>query len=114
MSVIDEYLQHVAFDKRKELERVRQIGKAMVPNAEEALAYGMPALKTKDKAFLGFDAHATHIGIYPMSGSIVDQMKEQLAGYETAKGSIKVPLDQPIPETLLKEIIKYRLAEINK
>ena len=114
MSVIDDYLQQVEPDKRKELERVRQIGRSMVPDAEEALAYGMPALKIKEKAFLGFDAHATHIGIYPMSGSIVDQMKEALAGYETAKGSVKVPLDKPIPEELLKEIIKNRLAEINK
>lgn len=114
MSVIDDYLQQVDPDKRKELERVRKIGKSVVPDAEEALAYGMPALKTNGKAFLGFSAHSTHIGIYPMSGSVVDTMKDQLAHYETAKGSIKVPLDQPIPETLLKEIIKYRLAEINK
>ncbi len=112
MSVIDDYLSKVDSDKSKALARIRKIGMEMVPDAEDAIAYGMPALKTKGKAFLGFDAHSTHIGVYPMSGSIVEQMKDKLTMYETAKGSIKVPLDKPIPENILKELITLRLEEI--
>lgn len=113
MSVIDDYLQKVDLEKRAELERLRQIGKEAVPDAEETLTYGMPGLKYKGKAFLAFDAHANHIGVYPCSGQVVEDMKEQLTAYECSKGTIKVPLDKPIPEKLLKEIITHRLQEIN-
>ncbi len=114
MSVIDDYITTVDLDKQSALERIRKIGHEIVPNAEEALSYGMPALKTNGKAFLGFNANEKHIGIYPMSGSIVEKMKDQLTMYETAKGSIKVPLNQPISEALLKQLIGQRLEEINK
>jgi len=109
MTVIDDYLTTVEPAKRKELERIRVLAKQTVPDAEEAIAYGMPTLKYQGKPFLGFNAHTHHIGIYPYSGQVVERLKDQLHGYSFSKGAIRVPLDHPISEELLKQIIHLRL-----
>ena len=95
MTVIDDYLTTVEPSKRKELERIRALAKQTVPDAEEAIVYGMPTLKYQGKSFLGFDAHTRHIGIYPYSGQVVETLRDQLHGYSFSKGAIRVPLDSP-------------------
>lgn len=112
MTVIDDYLKKVEPSKRRELERIRALGKEAVPSAEEAIAYGMPTLKYAGKPFLGFDAHKNHIGIYPFSSHVVATLKDQLDGYESSKGAIRVPLDKPISKKLLRKIITCRLTAI--
>jgi uncharacterized protein YdhG (YjbR/CyaY superfamily) len=69
----------------------------------------MPTLKYKGKAFLGFDAHANHIGIYPYSGKVIPQLKDELRAYKVSKGAIRVPLDRPISKRLLRLVITCRL-----
>ena len=112
MTVIDDYLTTVEPSKRKELERIRALAKQTVPDAEEAIVYGMPTLKYQGKPFLGFDAHTRHIGIYPYSGQVVETLRDQLHGYSFSKGAIRVPLDHPISEEMLKQIIHLRLQQI--
>jgi uncharacterized protein YdhG (YjbR/CyaY superfamily) len=112
MTVIDDYLTQVEPLKRKELERIRALAKTTVPGAEEAIVYGMPTLTYQGKPFLGFNAHKNHIGIYPFSGQVIEDLKEHLHEYGFSKGSIRVPLDHPISEELLKQIIHHRLKQI--
>ncbi len=112
MTVIDDYLTTIEPSKRKELERIRALAKQTVPDAEEAIVYGMPTLKYQGKPFLGFDAHKQHIGIYPYSGEVIETLKYQLHGCSFSKGAIRVPLDHPISEELLKQIIHLRLSLI--
>ena len=83
-----------------------------MPDAEEAIVYGMPTLKYQGKPFLGFNAHKQHIGIYPYSGEVVEKLKEQLQGYGFSKGAIRVPLDHPISQEMLQQIIDLRLKQI--
>ncbi|MCL4384101.1 DUF1801 domain-containing protein [Patescibacteria group bacterium] len=112
MTVIDQYLQKIEPAKREQLERIRLIAKRVVPEAEETISYGMPTLKLKGKAFLGFDAHRKHIGIYPFSGEVTNLVKDELTKlkYKFSPGAIQVPVDRPIPEKLLQEIIQRRLS----
>ena len=112
MTGIDDYLTTVEPSKRKELERIRALAKQIVPGAEEAIVYGMPTLKYQGKPFLGFDAHKQHIGIYPYSGQVIETLKDQLHDYSFSKGAIRVPLDHPISEEMLKQIIHLRLSQI--
>ena len=112
MTVIDDYLTTVEPSKRKELERIRTLAQQSVPDAEEAIVYGMPTLKYHGKPFLGFDAHKQHIGIYPYSGEVVETLKDQLEGYGFSKGAIRVPLDHPMSEEILNQIIQLRLKQI--
>ena len=83
-----------------------------MPDAEEAIVYGMPALKHAGKPFLGFNAHKHHIGIYPYSAATIEALADQLREYETSRGAIRVPLDKPIPERLLRKLISLRLKAI--
>src|SRR5690348_16536106 len=112
MTVIDDYLTTVEPSKRQELERIRALARQTVPDAEEAIVYGMPTLKYQGKPFLGFDAHKQHIGIYPYSGQVIETLKDQLHDYSFSKGAIRIPLDRPIPEEKLKQIIHLRLQQI--
>ncbi|MBV8170390.1 MAG: DUF1801 domain-containing protein [Candidatus Eremiobacteraeota bacterium] len=111
-SKIDEYLKEVEPAKRRELARIRALAKKSVPDAEETISYGMPAMTYDGQPFLGFDAHKTHIGIYPFSGRVLPALKETLRGYASSKGALRVPLDKPIPERTLKRIISERLKQI--
>jgi uncharacterized protein YdhG (YjbR/CyaY superfamily) len=112
MTRIDDYLNNVEPSKRQELERIRTLAKKIVPSAEEAIVYGMPTLTYQGKPFLGFNAHKQHIGIYPYSSQVIETLKDQLHDYGFSKGAIRVPLDHPISEELLKHIIHERLKQI--
>jgi uncharacterized protein YdhG (YjbR/CyaY superfamily) len=112
MTVIDDYLKNVEASKKKELERIRTLAKKIVPSSEEAIVYGMPTLKYQGKPFLGFDTHKNHIGIYPYSGEVIETLKDQLHEYGLSKGAIRVPLDNPISESMLKLVIDCRLQQI--
>ncbi len=116
MTVIDDYLKKIDPAKRKELERIREIAKRIVPDAEEVISYGMPSLKIEGTSFLGFDAHINHIGIYPYGGEEIQIFKEELKhhNYSFSKGAIQIPLNSPIPEGLLVNIINHRLKRIKK
>lgn len=116
MSVIDHYLMSIAIQKRKALERIRTIAKEVIPDAEEVISYGMPTLKYKGKAFLGFNIHTKHIGIYPYGGEEIALFRDKLKklNYGFSSGAIRIPFDSPIPEDLLKEIILHRIERINK
>ncbi len=111
MTVIDDYIKKFTPDQRKELERIREIAKKIVPEAQETIGYSMPTLKYKGKAFLGFDVHTKHIGIYPYGGEEIEKLKDKIP-YGYSSGAIRVPFDNPIPEDLLKEIITLRIKRI--
>ena len=116
MTVIDEYLQKIEPEKRAQLERIRTIALQTVPDAQEVIGYGMPTLKYKNKAFLGFNAHKEHIGIYPYGGEEIEKIKDKLTKlkYGFSSGAIRVPFDHPMPEELLKEIILLRIKRIDE
>jgi uncharacterized protein YdhG (YjbR/CyaY superfamily) len=114
MTVIDDYLKKIESSKRKQLERIREIARQTIPDAQEVISYGMPTLKYKGKAFLGFNTHTNHIGIYPYGGEEIRILKGKLTEYKYgfSSGAIRVPYDKPFPESLLKEIIKQRIKRI--
>src|SRR5207244_12349231 len=109
MTVIDDYLQNVESPKREALERIRAIAKKLVPDATETISYAMPTLKYQGKPFLGFDARKNHIGLYPYSNEVIARLKDELHDYGTSKAAIRVTVDNPIPEKMLKQIMDYRL-----
>jgi uncharacterized protein YdhG (YjbR/CyaY superfamily) len=109
MTPADDYLAQVEPTKRQALEQIRTFAKRMVPDAEETIAYGMPTLTYQGKPFLGFAVHKNHIGIYPYSAQVIEMLKEQLHDYGFSKGAIRVPIDKPIAESLLRQVITSRL-----
>ncbi len=108
---VDAYLARLSPDKRATLEKVRRAIRAAAPQAREAMSYGMPAF-IQDKPLAGYAASTGHCAYYPMSGAVTSALQADLERYETTKGSIRFPVGRPLPATLIRKLVKARLAEI--
>ncbi|HEX6718353.1 MAG TPA: DUF1801 domain-containing protein [Pyrinomonadaceae bacterium] len=105
MKTVDEYIAAAPKEARSKLVQLRQTIKAVAPEAEEGISYGMPYYKYQ-RALVGFAAYKSHIGLY---GALTEEQRHDFQNYETAKGSIRFPLDKPLPVTLIKKLIKQRI-----
>jgi uncharacterized protein YdhG (YjbR/CyaY superfamily) len=108
----DGYLAALGSDQRATLEKLRQTIRAAVPQAEECISYGLAAFRLHGKPIAGLGAWAEHCAYYPMSGRVVANCADLLKGYETSKGGIRFPVDKPLPTTLVRKLLKARIAEI--
>lgn len=87
------------------LTQVRNLLMALLPKAEERMSYGVPSLRFNGKSIL-YAAFKTHLGLYP-EPAVIKHFKKELKKYETAKGTIKFNLSEPIPYDLITRIVKY-------
>lgn len=106
---IDEFIAGYPEDIQKVLRKTRATIKRAAPMAEESINYGIPTF-TLNGNLVHFSAFKKHIGFYPTPSGIAN-FKKELSVYETAKGSVKFPLDQPIPYELITKIVKFRVKE---
>jgi uncharacterized protein YdhG (YjbR/CyaY superfamily) len=113
MSIIDEYLSKVDASQRVALERVRSIVKQAVPDAEEAIAYGMPTFKYKKKNLFHFAAFKDHMSLFPTSEP-VEVFRDQLKGFKVSKGTIQFTEGHPVPEATIKALVAHRMQSIDK
>jgi len=109
---VDRYLAELPEPQRTTLEQLRATLVALVPDAEQGIAYGMPCLKLGGKGVAGFASYPDHCTYLPMSGSITAELADELTGYVTAKGSIRFPSDEPLPRELVEHLVDARRREI--
>lgn len=108
---VEAYLAKVPEPARSTLQKVRATIRSVVPSeTTEALSYGMPAFRYKG-ALVAYAAFKDHCSFFPMQASLIDSMKDELKSYRTAKGTLQFPLDKPLPSTLVKKMVKARIAE---
>src|SRR5262245_20874023 len=107
---IDEYLSVLSDEKRVALEKLRRTIRAVAPKAEECISYQIPAFR-QNGMLVGFGATANHCAFYLMSSKTVEAHKNELRGCHTSKGTIRFQPDQPLPEALVRKLVKARLAE---
>lgn len=112
MTAIDKYLAQVAEPQRQALQRIRDIVKQTVPDAEEGKSYGMPAFLYKDRPLAGFIAAQSHLSFFPFSPEVIEQLSDDLAAFDTSKGTIRFTVDNPLPDGLLKRLVLARLAQL--
>jgi uncharacterized protein YdhG (YjbR/CyaY superfamily) len=110
-STIDEYLAAVTAEQRAALQKLRKAIRAAAPKAEECISYGLAAFRLDGRPLVAFGASANHCAFYPMSGLTVTAHKEELKGYDTSKGTIRFPADKPLPASLVRKLVKARIAE---
>jgi uncharacterized protein YdhG (YjbR/CyaY superfamily) len=106
---IDAYIAGFGQDVRKILEKIRMTIRKAAPRAEERISYQIPCFALNGN-LVYFAAFKKHIGFYPTS-SAVRKFKKELSVYEGAKGSVRFPLDKPIPHGLISKIVKFRVKE---
>lgn len=106
---IDAYIAGFPGNVQPILLRIRKIISDAAPEAEEAIKYQIPTFVLNGN-LVHFAAFAHHIGFYPTPSGI-EQFREALADYSSAKGSVQFPLDAPIPYRLITRIVKFRVSE---
>jgi len=108
-TAIDTHLTGMPADKRAVLETLRERIRAIVPDAEEVISYGIPAFRVEGKVVIGFKANKNDYSIYPFSGGAADRFSKELDGRIVTSGSIHFTPDDPIPDDLLRRIIEWRI-----
>jgi uncharacterized protein YdhG (YjbR/CyaY superfamily) len=110
-TTIDEYLAPVKGVKRAALDKLRETIRAIVPQAEERISYGMPAFRFNGKIVAGFAATAKGCSYFPFSGSTLRTLADELENYDKTKSSLHFDPAQPLPVTLVRKLIKTRVTE---
>jgi uncharacterized protein YdhG (YjbR/CyaY superfamily) len=108
----DEYIAMFPKDRQKLLKQMRATIRAAAPGSTEKISYQMPAFALRT-TLVWFSSLKDDIGFYP-TGSGIAAFKRELSKYETTTGSVKFPVDEPLPVALITKIVKYRVAEDRK
>jgi uncharacterized protein YdhG (YjbR/CyaY superfamily) len=91
---------------RARLQEVRDVIHATAPEAVDVISYAMPAFRLDGKILIYFAGYAHHIGLYPGAAAIT-HFTDAIAGYKSAKGSVQLPLDAPLPVALVQDMVTY-------
>ena len=112
VSPIEEFIARYPATVQVSLQKIRAVIHKSAPKAEEAMSYGIPTFKLNGKNLVHFSAFKEHIGFYPTPTGL-EKFKTELSAYESAKGSVKFPLNKPIPYTLIGKITQFRVKEVS-
>jgi uncharacterized protein YdhG (YjbR/CyaY superfamily) len=107
---IDEYLTFQSEKVMETLENLRQIIRETAPEAEEVISYGIPAFKYQGM-LVYFAAYKKHCSLFAGNGALTEQMKEELKAFKTSKGTIQFTVEKPLPDELVREIVRIRMKQ---
>lgn len=105
-TTIDEYIACFPEPTCVILQQLRTVIKSAVPEATEAISYGIPTFKLNGN-LVHFAAYTNHIGFYPGADGIAAFRKE-MSDFKLSKGTVQFPIDKPLPIDLIHTIVKYR------
>jgi uncharacterized protein YdhG (YjbR/CyaY superfamily) len=106
---IDEYINAYPLLTKKLLSLMRKTVNAAAPKATEKISYSMPTLYLNGN-LVHYAGYKNHIGFYPTSSGI-KAFKKEISKYKNSKGAVQFPLDKPLPVSLIKKIVKFRVKE---
>lgn len=111
IETVDEYLASAAPNAKEPLARMRETIRAAAPKAEECISYQIPAFR-QDGILVYYGAFKNHISLFPGNVELIrSEFKDELKNYMTSKGTIQFPIDQRLPATLIKKIVKVRIKD---
>ena len=113
MFEIDRYLEALEAPNRDALQRVREIVRTTVPDAVEAISYGMPAFKYRNSYLVGYRAFKKHLSFFPTAEPI-EALHDQLGDFKLSKGTIQFTVESPLPEETIQKLVLIRVAAITK
>lgn len=109
-TTIDAYIAAFPAEVQTLLQQIRQVIHDTLPGLGETLSYGMPTFTLSGKYLVYIAAHKKHIGLYPAPTG-VEEFHEAVALYRGGKGTLKFPLDKPMPFDLIRTIVQFRVKE---
>jgi uncharacterized protein YdhG (YjbR/CyaY superfamily) len=111
-TTVDEYLASLPEDRRAVMETLRRTMAEAAPEATETIAYNMPALRLKGKFLISYEAFKNHYSLFPWTDRMAAQLGDKLKPYTHGKGTIQFPATEPIPDELVRDILRIRLVEV--
>jgi uncharacterized protein YdhG (YjbR/CyaY superfamily) len=112
MSVINDYLRDVAEPQKSVLAHISKLIIRIIPDATEAISYGMPGFKYKGKYLITFAAFKDHLSVFP-GAHAVEILKNELSEFKLSKGTIQFTVEKPISDVLIEKIVLVRVDDIN-
>jgi uncharacterized protein YdhG (YjbR/CyaY superfamily) len=111
---VDTFLAGLAPETRAALEGLRRTIAKAAPDAVEGISYGVPAFKYRGRPLVSFGAGKNHCSFYVQSPAVMDAYGDELAQFDTAKGTIRFAPDKPLPAGLVTKLVKARMAETDE
>ena len=108
---VDAYLAALPDDQREVLEKLRADVARLVPDAVETISYAMPAFKLDGRFFLSYAAWKQHCSIYAIDDQLLERHADAIRGYGRTKGALHFTADKPLPDALLQDLVRQRVAE---
>ena len=108
---VDAYLADLPDEVRGTLEPIRKAIGAAAPKATETIAYGMPAYRYAGRPLVYFAAFKKHCSFFPASCQVMETFADELQGLDVEKGTIRFPIGEPLPATLVKKMVHARVEE---
>lgn len=108
---IDAHIAALPADRRKVMERIRELVTSAAPDAEEVIAYQMPSLRLKGKYLLSYESFKDHYGLYPATTLMSLDLGEEVQPYVKGKGTLQFKAGEPLPEALITKVVKVRLRD---
>lgn len=98
---------------RAALRHVFDVARSVAPDAVEGVSYGNPALRYADRPLIGVSASKAHLNLYVFSPAINDMVRPDLDGYKVTKGTVAFTADKPVPDGVIEQMVRARIAEID-
>jgi uncharacterized protein YdhG (YjbR/CyaY superfamily) len=108
---VDEYIANIPEPAQSTLKHIRAVIRSVVPpGTTEGISYGIPMFKYRGM-LVGFAAFKNHCSLFPTGSGVIEKFAKELEGYPTSRGTIRFPSDRPLPDSLVKKIVRTRVAE---
>jgi uncharacterized protein YdhG (YjbR/CyaY superfamily) len=107
---VEGYLSQLPEDSRAALEKLRRTIKSLVPGAVEVISYQIPTFKYQGRMLVSYAAFQNHLSFFP-GAQPIEAHRNELKSYQTSKGTIRFPIDRPLPAALVKKLVKARIKE---
>ncbi len=108
------YMASQPAKQRSALRTIRAAIRATAPKAVEHFSYGIPGFRLDGRPLIWYAAFKQHVSLYPVTAPIRRTLADDIEGYETSTGTLRLPLDEPMPVSLIKKIVRARAREAAK
>ena len=109
---VDDFLAAVPEPQQSTLRELRAMLKRILPDGEEKIHYGVPAIQIDGKSIAGYASANKHCSYYPHSGALLEPLANSLAKYNYSQGALHFPVDKCLPISLVRKLVKARLKQL--
>ncbi|MFL6070649.1 MAG: iron chaperone [Actinomycetes bacterium] len=113
MGNVDDFVAGLEPEPQRAFTRIVAVAMVEAPDAAQGTSYGMPALKYRGKPLVGLAEAQSHLSLFPFSPAVVNKVRDRLDGYSLSKGTIRFSADRPLPDDVVRDVVRLRRAEID-